>query len=140
MLEVVLSMLEVVNGVRCVLRVMLCMLVGMRRVPFCMLEVAGELCLPEVMCCVLLCILEAVEAGLCFVGGAAGDALCATLHAGRGGDAGRARGDALCATLLAGGVGGAGDAGGNALRTALYAGGDGGDALCAALYARGRGG
>ena len=68
-LDVVLHMTEVVNGVRCVLwvlGVMLCML-------FCVLlfileAVEGWLCLlevSEVMRRVLLCMLEAVEGGLC---------------------------------------------------------------------------
>ncbi len=72
-LEIVLYMMEVVNGVRCVLwvlGVMLCMLFCVLFcVLFCMLlcilEAAeGELCLLEVlevMRSVLLCILEAVE-------------------------------------------------------------------------------
>ena len=61
-LKVVLYMTEVVNGVRCVLWIMLCML-------FCVLlrileAVEARLCLleeleaPEVMRCVLLCLLE----------------------------------------------------------------------------------
>ena len=75
------------------------------------------------MCC---SVLEAVEGGLCLLEalrGAGGDALCATLYAGRTGDAGRVGCDALCAILYAGG------AGGDALRTTLYAGGCGGG-LC----------
>ena len=67
------------------------MLEGMRRVLLCMLEaVEGELCLLEVpevqeaMRSVLLCIQEAVEVSNFAggVGGAGGDALCATLYAG----------------------------------------------------------
>jgi len=71
---------------------------------------------PEVIRCVLLCVLEAVEGRLCLlevVGGAGGTA-----------------GDALCATLYTRGCGG----------WTLFTGGAGGDAPCAALYARGRGG
>jgi len=58
---------------------------------------------PEVMCCVLLRVLEAVEGVLCLlenVGGTegvGGDAMCASPYAG---------GDALCATLYSGGCGG----------------------------------
>ena len=64
---------------------LLCILEGMRRVLLCMLE--GEFCLPEaleVMPCVLLHILEAMEGVLCALcaGGAGGDALCATPYAG----------------------------------------------------------
>jgi len=66
---------------------------------------------PEVIRCVLLCMLEAVEGKLCFlevlegVGGAGGDAVCAALYA-RGCRgyvlfAGGATGDAPCAALYA---------------------------------------
>jgi len=80
----------------------------------------------EVMRCVLLCILEAVDGAVCLL-----DALevpevmrlCVTLRAGGTG------GDAPCATLYAGGCGG----------RALFARDTGGDTLCAALYAGGCG-
>ena len=75
------------------------MLEGIRRVLLCMLE------LPQVMRCVRLRMLEAVEGVLCLlenVGGAGGDARCAILYAGGAGVAG---GDALCATLYAGDCG-----------------------------------
>ena len=53
LLEVVLYALEILEG--------------MRREPICMLEaVEGELCLLEVLRCVLLRMLEAVESGIGF--------------------------------------------------------------------------
>ena len=64
---------------------------GVRRVLLCILEaVEGELCLLEVlevMRCVLLCMLEAVNVrsvygGVGSVGGAGVDTLCVTLYAG----------------------------------------------------------
>ena len=74
MLEIVLKVVEIVNGVRCVLNVS---------------EVLGVPGVPEEMRCVLLCMLEAVEGGFCLLevskmircvplsnaGGAGGDAL-----------------------------------------------------------------
>ena len=67
--------------------------------------------MPEVIRCVLLCMLEAVKGELCLlkvlegVGGAGGDAACAALYGrGRGGYAlfaGGATGDAACAALYA---------------------------------------
>ena len=69
----------------------------------------------EVMLCVMFCIPDAVEGGLCLagvVGGTGGDASCAALYAGgRGGwtlpagSAGVAGGDAMCASQY-GGCGG----------------------------------
>ena len=83
MCRVLLRMLEVVEGVLCLLEVfeVLEALKAMRRVLLCMLEtVEGKLCLleaPEVVCCVTLCaggdatfapwMLEAVEGELCFL-------------------------------------------------------------------------
>jgi len=64
----------------------------------------------EVVFCVPLCMLEAVEGVL---------------------SAGNARGDALCAVRAGGFVPFAGGAGGRALYAALYAGGRGGRPLCA---------
>jgi len=69
------------------------MLESMRCVLLCVLEaVEGELCFVlEVIPCVLFCTLEAAEGELCLlevlegtrgVGGAGGDALCATPYAG----------------------------------------------------------
>src|SRR5947208_3560416 len=94
--------------------------------------VEGELCLLEVleaMRCVLLCILEAVEGGLCFgrcrrAGDAVGDALCALLYA-------------VKVRSVCGGVGSVGGTGRDTLCATLYV---GGDALCAALYTGGCGG
>src|SRR5436190_17245873 len=57
LLKAVEAVAEVVNGVRCVLGVMLCMLF---RMLLCILEALE-------VCCVLLCILEAVDGGLCLL-------------------------------------------------------------------------
>ena len=95
-------MLEAVEGGFCLLKV---------------LELLEVLEVPEVMLCVLLCILEAVEGGLCLlvgVEGAGGHVLCAALYAfwrlegglclpGYVGRAGSAGGDVLCAALKTGG-------------------------------------
>ncbi len=82
-------------------------------------EVLEVLEMLEVMRCVLLCILEIVEGGLCLLEAPKvpeAMRLCATLCAGGCGRAGDAEGDALCAALYTGGCGGC----------ALFAGGAGG--------------
>jgi len=118
-LGVMLYTIEVVNGVRCLLWVLVVMLCMQFYVLLCILYAAeGELCLLsvlEVIRCVLLCILEAVEGLALFAGGVGdtgGDALRASLYA-RGyggyvlfaGDVGGAGADAPCTTLYARGCG-----------------------------------
>jgi len=67
MLEDVLYAIEILEGMR---RVLLCLQEVMRCMPLCMLEaVEDELCLLEVMHRVLLCMLEAVEGELCLLEG-----------------------------------------------------------------------
>src|SRR6266480_2682128 len=82
--------------------------------------------LPEVIRCVLLCLLEVLRCG--------GDALYAALLAGATG------GDTLCAAIFAGDAEEL-EVPQATLRTTLYAGGvAGGDVLCTALLAEGVGG
>src|SRR6266480_2682129 len=96
-----LCLLELLEAIRCVLLYLLEMLRSLRChrrrcVPLCMLEVW-----PEVMYCVLLYSLKALEV--------LPEVICTALYAGRARGAGRtgdAGGDTLCATLYAGGCGG----------------------------------
>ena len=117
----------------------------------CMLEVLE---VPDVIRCMLLCMLETVEGKLCLVGGvggAGGLALCATLRAGGGGGCAlllkvfevpevmrcrllcilEAVEGALCFVEVFGGVGGVRFDGGNTPGVALCSGGCGGYVLYA---------